>query len=98
MANTQGVARVDCLKNSAAARAEKRRGTLDNNGENFEANALMRCEAFTGQDRAACRVRVKGFGNASGSVQGGGIIKQVETVVLPEGEEQTQVLILPKRP
>ena len=86
MAHTQGDDRVACLKDSGAARAQKRSGTLDNNGANFDANAMQRCEALAGDDRAACKARVMGYGSSSGSVQGGGIIKQVETVVLPEGQ------------
>lgn len=86
MANTQGDGRVACLKDSGAAQAEKRGGTLDNSGANFDANAMQRCEALAGEDRATCKLRVMGYGSASGSVQGGGIIRQVETVVLPAGQ------------
>lgn len=85
MANTDGVARVDCLKEAGAAQAEKRRGTLDNNSGSFGANAVERCEVFEGTERVACQARVMGYGNASGSVQGGGVIKQIETVELPPG-------------
>jgi hypothetical protein len=85
VANTQGDERAACLRDSGAAQAEKRGGTLDNNGANFTANATQRCEVLAGADRAACKARVMGYGSTSGSVQGGGIIKQVETVVLPEG-------------
>lgn len=84
MVNTSGDARVACLKNSGAALAEKRRGTLDNNGADFGANAMRRCDVFAGDDRDACKVRVMGSGSTSGSVQDGGTIKQVETVVVPK--------------
>lgn len=83
--NTSGVALTDCLKNSGAAQAEKRKGTLHNGGD-YEANAMRRCEPFMGEDLAACRARVVGRGGVSGSVQGGGQIKQVETVVMPKGK------------
>lgn len=94
MANTSGEEQATCLRNSAAAQAEKRRGTLDNNGANFDANAMQRCNVLTGEDRAACQARVAGLGSASGSVLGGGVIKQVETVVLPPG--RSSVTIEPK--
>lgn len=81
MANTAGEARADCLKNSAAALAERRRGKLDNKGADFEANAKLRCDVFTGEDRAACRARIAGHGQISGSVLGGGVLRQIETVV-----------------
>ena len=94
MANTAGEAQATCLKNSSAAQAQKRQGTLDNNGSNFKANAMQRCTVLTGEDRAACEARVAGLGEASGSVQGGGVIKQIETVVLPPGK--SSVTIEPK--
>lgn len=84
MVNTTGEARVACLKNSGAALAEKRRGTLDNNGADFGANAMRRCDVFAGEDREACKARVMGSGSTSGSVQDGGTIKQVERVVAPK--------------
>ena len=83
MANTAGDERATCLKNSGAAQAERARGTLDTNGRDFQSNAMQRCDVFLSEERAACEARVSGYGSASGSVQGGGIIKQVETVVLP---------------
>ena len=94
VANTSGEDQATCLKNSAAAQAEKRRGTLDTNGGNFDANAMQRCHVLTGEDRAACQARVAGLGSASGSVQGGGVLKQVETVVLPPGN--APITIVPK--
>lgn len=90
MANTAGEARVDCLRNSAAALAEKRRGTLDNKGASFEANAMLRCDVFTGDDRAACRARMAGHGQVSGSVLGGGVLRQIETVVPADGAAPKQ--------
>ena len=94
MANTAGEDQVTCLKNSGAAQAEKRQGTLGNNGSNFSANAMQRCYVFNGEERAACAARVAGMGSADGSVQGGGVIRQVETVVVPPGAGT--VVIQPK--
>lgn len=92
-----------CLREVNNAAAEKRAGKLDNSGAQFETNARLRCEALSGEDRTACEARVMGYGNSSGSVAGGGVIREVETVVLPPGatsvriEPQTSapVLILP---
>lgn len=93
-ANTSGEELTACLKSSAATQAEKRRGIPDNNGTDFKANALQRCAVLTGEYRAACEARVAGLGEASGSVRGGGILKQIETVVLPPGK--SSVTIEPK--
>lgn len=86
LANTEGEARVDCLKGSGAAAAEKRRGTLDNNGATFRANAMERCEVFEAVERVACQARVMGYGQTSGSVKDGGVIREIETTVLPAGQ------------
>jgi hypothetical protein len=82
-----------CLKEANNAAAEKRKGMLDTQG-NLTANALKRCNVLTGEDRAACEVRVLGYGNTSGSVAGGGVIREVETVVVPA--DATSVRIAPK--
>ena len=83
-----------CMREVNNAAAEKRSGKLDNSGAQFEANARLRCEALTGEERVACEARVVGLGNASGSVAGGGVIREVETVVVPAGA--TSVRIEPK--
>ena len=70
-----------CLREARNAQAEKKRGLLDKAGASFEANAVARCDVFTGEDKAACQARVIGFGNTSGSVAGGGLLREVETVV-----------------
>ena len=89
MSNMAGEARVDCLKNSAAAQDAKRRGTLDTSGADIRANALLRCQAFAGEDRVACKTRVEGRAESSGSVLGGGVITRLETTVPAEPSSQT---------
>ena len=86
--------RADCLKEARNANADKRRGVLDTQGS-LEANAMSRCNVFTGgEDKAACQARIMGMGSAQGSVAGGGLIREVETVVLPSG--QSSVTIEPR--
>jgi preprotein translocase subunit SecF len=86
--------RDTCMKEARNARADKQRGVLDNSG-NGQSNAMSRCDVFqSGEDKAACQARVLGMGNAEGSVAGGGVIREVETVVLPRG--QNSVTIQPK--
>lgn len=96
MVNTEGTARADCLKGSAAAGVEKSRGTLETNGRDYAANALARCNVFMGEELVACRARVAGLGNASGSVQGGAVVKEVTTVTSPAAPGV--VVIEPKKP
>ena len=86
--------RADCLKEARNAHADKQRGVLDTQG-NLSANAQQRCDVFTNaEDKAACNARTLGMGNVEGSVAGGGLIKEVETVVLPSG--QSSVTIEPR--
>ncbi len=86
--------RDDCMKEARNARADKQRGVLDTQGS-LEANAMQRCNVFTTvEEKAACQARTMGMGSADGSVAGGGVIKEVETVVLPAG--QSSVTIEPK--
>jgi hypothetical protein len=80
-----------CLLEARNAQGDKKRGVLDNDGGRFEANAAARCDVLTGEDKAACQARVMGFGNTSGSVAGGGLLRQVETVVLPAGSSSVTI-------
>ena len=76
--------RATCLKEAGAALAEARRARLDN-GEDARAlreNALQRCKAQPPQDRDACERLARGEGTVSGSVGGGGLIKEVVTPVI----------------
>lgn len=81
-----------CLKEARNARAAERRGQLAAGGEDYTANALARCEPLLGEDRLACQARVMGFGGASGSVAGGGLLRWVETVVIPADQDQVRYL------
>jgi hypothetical protein len=85
-----------CLREARNARADKQRGVLDNDGAQYQANARARCDVLTGEDKAACQARLMGYGETSGSVAGGGILREVETVVLPPGANS--VTIEPKTP
>ena len=76
--------RETCLREVRNANADKRAGKLDNAGGQFDANAAQRCNVLSGEDKIACEARVAGYGNPQGSVAGGGVIREVETVVLPK--------------
>jgi hypothetical protein len=75
--------RQTCITEVKNANAAKRAGKLDNSGSQFKKNALARCDVLKGEDQIACQARVVGYGDAAGSVAGGGVIRQVETVVVP---------------
>ena len=76
--------KATCLKEAGAALDQKKKGKLDNSGSPV-ANATDRCNALPQKDRADCIARVMGPNSpnqkvtASGSVQGGGMIKETTT-------------------
>ena len=79
--------RETCITEVRNANAAKRAGQIDNAGGQFGANALQRCNVLQGEDKIACEARVAGYGSPQGSVAGGGVITQVETVVVPKSPE-----------
>ncbi|MBE7942121.1 hypothetical protein IM725_16220, partial [Ramlibacter aquaticus] len=82
-----------CLKEARNARADKQRGALAN-GADYRANAMARCNALSGEDKTACEARMLGYGSVSGSVAGGGVLREVETVQMPPGQDS--VTVVPK--
>lgn len=86
--------RATCMTEVKNANAAKRAGQVDNAGGSFSANALQRCNVLAGVDKVACEARVAGYGNPQGSVAGGGVITEIETVVVPQGA--TSVTIQPQ--
>jgi hypothetical protein len=85
-----------CMTEARNAQAEKRSGRLNNADGQLASNALARCEVLSGEEKAACHARITGLGNTTGSVAGGGVLREVETVVVPAGA--TSVTIEPKTP
>ena len=83
-----------CLREARNAQADKKRGVLDNSSGQFDANAKARCDVLAGEEKAACEARAMGYGSTSGSVAAGGVLREVETVVLPAG--QSSITIEPK--
>ena len=88
--------RQTCMTEVRNANAAKRAGKVDNSGGRFKENALARCDVFKGEEQIACQARVVGYGDTAGSVAGGGVIRQVETVVVPA--DATTVRIQPQTP
>jgi hypothetical protein len=93
MQGKTGEDQATCLKEARNAQADKKRGVLDS-GTNYQANARARCAALAGEDKSACEARMMGYGTVSGSVAGGGVIREVETVVMPAG--QSSITVDPK--
>jgi hypothetical protein len=73
--------RATCLREAGAAMQEAQRGRLENRQDPFEQNRLLRCDSQPAADRQDCLRRMNGEGTTSGSVQGGGIYREL---VVPE--------------
>jgi hypothetical protein len=70
-------ARATCLKEAGAALEESRKGRLNSGHETYHQNALIRCNALPVDDQDACRRRIDGEGKTSGSVLGGGLLREL---------------------
>lgn len=77
--------RTNCLRDIAAARQQARRNPREPVSQaELQRNALQRCQVHTiAEDRAICERMVRGEGEVSGSVRGGGQIRSIETTVFP---------------
>jgi len=83
-----GEDRKTCLREAGAAQMEARRGTLAaDDASNYETNRLARCDVHkNAEERDYCLRRMRGEGTTSGSVEGGGILRElVVTVPAEEG-------------
>jgi hypothetical protein len=79
-----------CLREARNAQDAKKRGALDNGNGQFEANAMARCDVLKGDDKAACEARMMGHGQVSGSVAGGGLLREIETVIPADSQAAVQ--------
>lgn len=73
--------RATCMQEAAAAAAEQRRGGLTTpDADTLARNAMLRCQAQPAADRSDCERRVRGEGTVSGTVSGGGMLRELVTV------------------
>lgn len=86
-ASQPGQDQAACLREAAAARQEARRGRLDEGlSADYEKNRVARCSYLPAADQPDCLRRMRGEGHTSGSVAGGGIYRELRTIV-PAPEE-----------
>lgn len=73
-----------CQREARNALAEIKRGKMNEirQSAEFERNALLRCEAHQGDDKADCIARIQGKGRTEGSVAGGGILRELMTTTV----------------
>ena len=87
MSGKSGQDRATCLREAGAALQAARRGQLEDSQAAYEKNSLLRCPYPPAADRTDCERRMRGEGTTSGSVAGGGIYRELRTVV-PAPEAQ----------
>ncbi|MDR7148107.1 hypothetical protein J2W49_000035 [Hydrogenophaga palleronii] len=84
MASDSQHERTSCLREAGAVRAEALRG-VGRGGESQETlmrNALERCKRQPADQQAICERMVRGEGSATGSVESGGMIREL-TIMEP---------------
>jgi hypothetical protein len=77
-----GQAQETCLKEAGAARDAAQKGQLADGDGKLRKNAKERCDVLAGDEKRDCMARMKGASNTteSGSVKGGGIIRETVTI------------------
>jgi hypothetical protein len=84
MASDSQHERTSCLREAGAVRAEALRGAAQG-GESKEMlmrNALERCNRQPAEQQAICERMVRGEGSTTGSVESGGMIREL-TIMEP---------------
>jgi len=78
-----GPDKTTCLREAGAALQEAKSGKLADANTDFEGNRIARCGYLREPDKGYCVRRMNGEGTVSGSVEGGGILREL-VVIVPE--------------
>jgi hypothetical protein len=73
--------RATCLREAGAALQEAKSGRIDDGNSSYKQNQLIRCDRLSAGERDDCLRRMRGEGTVSGSVEGGGIYRELRTTV-----------------
>ncbi len=73
--------RAACLQEAGAVLNEAKRGRSGDDPSSYEQNRLSRCDRHRDADRDDCLRRMRGEGTVSGSVESGGIYRELRTTV-----------------
>lgn len=83
--------RKTCLREAGAARVEAKKGGLSgemSDSAQYQQNLTARCNYLPAGDREDCERRMRGEGTQTGSIEGGGIYRELRTIVpVPESTE-----------
>lgn len=87
MSGHSGADKTTCLREAGAALNEARSGKLADANTNFEGNRIARCGYLKGPDKEYCLRRMNGEGTVTGSVEGGGILREL-VVTVPASQNE----------
>jgi len=73
--------RATCLREAGAALQEARRGRLEDDQAAFDQNRVLRCNPLPPEEKQDCIRRMNGEGIVRGSVEEGGIYRELRTIV-----------------
>lgn len=76
--------RATCRLEAKNALAAARRGALKGAPDQYQQNALRRCDAHQGDDRIACQARILGEGNVQSGVEAGGVLRK--SIIVTPGQ------------
>jgi hypothetical protein len=71
-----------CLQEAGAAHVERMRNQLAVPDQDYQANATLRCRALPPTEQEACVAQMSGQGKTYGSVNGGGVLREI-TIQVP---------------
>lgn len=82
--------RDPAVHEAQAAAQEARQGKLKNNANREERvqNKYARCEYLPAEDRQYCIRRINGEGTVTGSVEGGGLLRELRVIVPAQPQSQ----------
>ncbi len=82
LSGQSGQTQDTCMKEAVNARDAAMKGQLADGDGKLRKNARERCDVQTGADKRDCMARVKGASSSteSGSVKGGGILRETVTI------------------
>ncbi len=81
MTKTDAADRTACLQDAVAAQASALRNRPKDLDPDYTANQVKRCQALPTDQRSDCVARMRGQGTSSGSVEKGGIYRELVTIV-----------------
>ncbi|HLX80780.1 MAG TPA: hypothetical protein VKS43_09360 [Burkholderiales bacterium] len=86
MSGREGPDKTACLREAGAALNEAKSGKLADPDTDFARNRVARCAYLTGPDKDYCLRRMNGEGTITGSVESGGILRELVVAVPASGD------------